>query len=92
MLLGTTHEQRIAFKDGHYRASNLPKPANTNHANYTKASSGQPLNSISVCWITDEHECWQRTHNDSQEMLLLKSESKIGPNDALSNIKYFCTS
>jgi len=58
VLLGTTHEQHNAFKEGHYRASNLPKPANTNHANYTKAS-GQPPNSISVCWITGEHKCWQ---------------------------------
>jgi len=91
MLLGITHEQHNAFKDSHYRASNPPKPANTNHANYTKAS-GQPPNSISVCWITGEHECWQRTHNDSQETSLLRSEAKIGPDDALSNINYFCTS
>ena len=26
-----------AFKDGHYTATNLPKPVNTNHVNYTKA-------------------------------------------------------
>jgi hypothetical protein len=90
VLLGTTHEQHNAFKDGHYRVSNLPKPPNTNHANYTKASSGQPPNNISVCWITDEHEHWQRRH-DSQETSLL-SEPKIGPKDALSNMNYFCTS
>jgi hypothetical protein len=74
-LLGTKQEQHNAFKDSHYRASNLPKPPNTNHANYIKAS-GQPANSISVCWITDEHECWQCTHNDSQETSLLRSEPK----------------
>lgn len=90
VLLGTMHEQHNAFKDDHYRASNLPKPPNTNHANYTKAS-GQPPNSICVCWITDEHECWQCTYN-SQEMSRLRSEPKIGPNDALSNMNYCCTS
>jgi azurin len=57
VLLGTTHEEHNAFKNSHYRASNLPKPTNTKHVNYTKVSSGSP-NSISVCWITDEHECW----------------------------------
>jgi len=91
VLLGTTHEQHNAFKDGHCRASNVPKPANTNHANYTKASE-QPPNSISVCWITGEHVCWQCTHNDSQEMSLLRSKPKIGPDDALSHTNYFCTS
>jgi hypothetical protein len=58
VLLGTTREQHNVFTDSHYRASSLPKPTNTNHVNYTKASSGQPSNSISVYWITDEHECW----------------------------------
>jgi hypothetical protein len=90
VLLGTMHEQHNTFKGSLYTASNLPKPANTNHANYTKAS-GQPQNSTSVWWVTDEHECWQCMH-DSQEMSLLKSRPKTGPNVAPSNINYFCLS